>query len=127
MPNLLILATKEDMTKFSEDPTTMPLVLMYKGEVLVSNDMIPIYLGVSNVLQEYNDVFLEDVPAGLPPLWGIEHKIDLIPKASLPKRAPYHTNLEVLLDKGYIRISLSPCGIPASNMNIINTPQTWIW
>src|SRR4051812_11829884 len=36
--SLLILATKEDMIEFSEDPTAMPLVLMYKGEVLVSND-----------------------------------------------------------------------------------------
>ena len=56
------------MREFSEDPTTMPLVLMYKGEVLVSNDMTPISLGVSNVLQEYNDVFSRVVPAGLAPL-----------------------------------------------------------
>ncbi|KAK1682377.1 hypothetical protein QYE76_043225 [Lolium multiflorum] len=46
----------------------MPLVLMYKGEVLVSNDMTPISLGVSSVLQEFSDVFPEEVPAGLPPL-----------------------------------------------------------
>jgi hypothetical protein len=46
VPNLLVLATKEDMREFCEDPTAMPLVLMYKGEVLVSNDMQPISLGV---------------------------------------------------------------------------------
>jgi hypothetical protein len=39
VPNVLVLATKEDMREFSEDPTAMPLMLMYKGEVLVSNDM----------------------------------------------------------------------------------------
>ena len=50
--SLLMLATKEDMREFSEDPTAVPLVLMYKGEVLVSNDMTPISLGVSNVLQD---------------------------------------------------------------------------
>jgi hypothetical protein len=50
VPNLLVLATKEDMREFSEDPTSMPLVLMYKGEVLLSNDMQPIFLGVSAVL-----------------------------------------------------------------------------
>jgi hypothetical protein len=49
VPNLLVLATKEDMREFSEDPTAMPLVLMYKGEVLVSNDMQPVSLGVSAV------------------------------------------------------------------------------
>jgi hypothetical protein len=63
------------MREFSEDPTAMPLVLMYKGEVLVSNDMTPISLGVSSVLQEFSDVFPEEVPAGLPPLRGIEHQI----------------------------------------------------
>jgi hypothetical protein len=68
VPNLLALATKEDMREFSEDSTAMPLVLMYKGEVLVSNNMQPISLGVSTVLQEFDDVFLEEVPARLPPL-----------------------------------------------------------
>ena len=90
--SLVLLATKEDMREFSEDPTAMPLVLMYKGEVLVSNDMTPICLGVSHVLQEFSDVFPEEVPAGLPPLRGIEHQIDLIPGDSLPNRAPYRTN-----------------------------------
>ncbi|KAK1694088.1 hypothetical protein QYE76_010785 [Lolium multiflorum] len=66
--SLVSLATKEDMREFSEDPTAMPLVLLYRGTVLVSNDMTPLPLGVSNVLQEFGDVFPEEVPAGLPPL-----------------------------------------------------------
>ncbi|KAK1616639.1 hypothetical protein QYE76_022156 [Lolium multiflorum] len=73
-------------------------------------------------MTEFGDVFPEEVPAGLPPLRGIEHQIDLIPGASLPNRAPYRTNpeetkeiqkqVQALLDKGYIRISLSPCVVP---------------
>ncbi|KAK1679176.1 hypothetical protein QYE76_040024 [Lolium multiflorum] len=66
--SLVSLATKEDMREFSEDPTAMPLVLLYRGTVLVSNDMTPLPLGVSNVLQEFGDVFPDEVPAGLPPL-----------------------------------------------------------
>ena len=65
---------------------------MCRGEVLVSNDMTPLPLGVSNVLQEFADVFPDEVPAGLPPLRGIEHQVDLIPGATLPNRAPYRTN-----------------------------------
>src|SRR3954466_10972100 len=77
---------------------------------------------IANLLQEYEDVFPAELPPGLPPIRGIERHIDLIPGASLPNRAPYRTNLEEtkeiqrqvqeLLDKGYIRESLSPCAIP---------------
>ena len=100
----------------------LPIVLMHKGEILVSNDMTPLSIGVSNVLQDFDDVFPEEVPPGLPPLRGIEHQIDLIPGATLPNRAPYRTNpqetkeiqkqVQELLDKGYIRISLFPCVVP---------------
>ena len=54
--------------------------------------MTPLSIGVSNVLQDFDDVFPEEVPPGLPPLRGIEHQIDLIPRATLPNRAPYRTN-----------------------------------
>jgi hypothetical protein len=98
-------------------------VLLYKGEVLVFNDMTPLPFGVSSVMQDFGDVFLEEVPAGLPPLRDIEHQIDFITSATLPNRAPYRTNpketkeiqrqVQELLDKGYIRVSLSPCVVPA--------------
>ena len=47
---------------------------------------------VFDVLQDYKDVFPEEVPPGLPPKRRIEHQIDLVPGASLPNRAPYRTN-----------------------------------
>ena len=49
---------------------------------------------IANLLQEYMDVFPSDIPPGLPPVRGIEHKIDLILWASLPNRAVYRTNPE---------------------------------
>src|SRR5207244_3482548 len=77
---------------------------------------------VANLLQDYVDVFPPEISPGLPPMRGIEHKIDLIPGASLPNRAAYRANPEEtkeiqrqvqdLLDRGYIRESLSPCSVP---------------
>jgi hypothetical protein len=76
----------------------------------------------TNLLQEYEDIFPSEIPPGLPPMRGIEHQIDLIPGATLPNRAAYRTNPEEtkeiqrqvqdLLDRGYVRESLSPCAVP---------------
>ncbi|KAK1645301.1 hypothetical protein QYE76_063106 [Lolium multiflorum] len=52
------------------------------------------WLSDNGEMKEFGDVFPEEVPAGLPPLRGIEHQIDLIPGASLPNRAAYRTNPE---------------------------------
>jgi hypothetical protein len=77
---------------------------------------------VTNILLEFEDIFPAEIPPGLPPLRGIEHQIDLIPGAALPNRAAYRTNPEEtkeiqrqvqdLLDRGYVRESLSPCAVP---------------
>jgi hypothetical protein len=77
---------------------------------------------VFEVLQEYEDVFPEEVPPGLPPKRGIEHQIDLVPGAFLPNRAPYRTNpeetkeiqrqVQELINKGYVKESPSPCDVP---------------
>jgi hypothetical protein len=48
--SLVMLATKSDLREFCEDPTAVSLVLLYKGNILVSNDMTPLSIGVSNVL-----------------------------------------------------------------------------
>ncbi|XP_057770971.1 uncharacterized protein LOC130990758, partial [Salvia miltiorrhiza] len=77
---------------------------------------------IRSVLQEFDDVFPDDTPAGLPPIRGIEHQIDFVPGATLPNRPAYRTNPEEtkelerqigeLLAKGHVRESLSPCAVP---------------
>jgi hypothetical protein len=74
------------------------------------------------LLQEFEDVFPEEMPSGLPPIIGIEHQIDFIPGAIIPNRLAYRSNpeetkelqkqVEDLLSKGYVRESMSPCAVP---------------
>ena len=116
-----MMAKKGDLKELSE-PNTMFFVLLYKDNFLSTNDL-PSTLSsdVFDVLQDYEDVFPEEVPPGLPPNKGIEHQIDLVPDASLPNRAPYRTNpeetkeiqrqVQELINKGYVKESLSPCAI----------------
>ena len=68
---------------------------------------------VTNLLQEYSDVFPTEIPPLLPPIRGIDHQIDLIPRASLPNRVAYpeenkkiQCQVQDLLDCGYVREAL---------------------
>ena len=75
--------------------TTAPFfVLLHK--VLLSTHDLPSSLPsvVLDLLQDFKDVFPDEIPVGLPPLHGIEHQINLVPGASLPNRPAYRTNPE---------------------------------
>ncbi|XP_051149220.1 uncharacterized protein LOC127263941 [Andrographis paniculata] len=71
---------------------------------------------------EFSDVLPKELPSELPPIRGIEHQIDFIPGAQLPNRPAYRANpdetkeiqrqIQDLLDKGWVRESLSPCSVP---------------
>ena len=77
---------------------------------------------IMKLVGEFADVFPEELPKGLPPIREIEHQIDLVPRASLPNQPTCICNLEEakeiqrqvgeLLEKNYVRESLSPCFVP---------------
>ncbi|XP_049414722.1 uncharacterized protein LOC125877483 [Solanum stenotomum] len=72
--------------------------------------------------ENFEDVFPDDTPKGLPPLRGIEHQIDFVPGSQLPNRPAYRINpketkelqrqVGELLGKGFVRESMSPCSVP---------------
>jgi hypothetical protein len=117
-----LLVTKGDLREI-QNTTAQFFVLLHK-DTLISTNTLPSTLptAVLDLLQEFEDVFPDEVPDGLPPIRGIEHQIDLVPGASLPNRPAYRTNpdetkeierqVKDLMDKGYVRESLSPCVVP---------------
>ena len=104
--------------------TNQPIfVLLYKEACFNANELdesLPSV--VVSLLQEYEDVFPNDVPSGLPPIRGIEHQTDFVLGARIPNRLAYRSNLEEtkelqrhveeLLTKGHVRESMSPCAVP---------------
>ena len=93
--NLVLFATKSEMREVCENPSSvMHFVLVCKDEAPKTNTSHKLPLMFQSLLQEFQDVFPDELPPGLPPLRGIEHRIDLIPGAPLPNKAPYQVNPE---------------------------------
>uniref|UniRef100_A0A2N9IAL3 Retrotransposon gag domain-containing protein n=1 Tax=Fagus sylvatica TaxID=28930 RepID=A0A2N9IAL3_FAGSY len=62
---------------FSNQPM---IVLLYKEALLNTNELdLALPSSIVSLLQEYEDVFPEETPHGLPPIRGIEHQIDFVP------------------------------------------------
>ena len=89
------------------------LMFVYKESLLLdSNAKFSLPGVVVSLLQEFDDIFPEEIPDGLPPIRGIEHQIDFIPGASIPNRPAYRSNpkgtkeirrqVEDLMKKGYV-------------------------
>ncbi|XP_056848903.1 uncharacterized protein LOC130499034 [Raphanus sativus] len=110
-----------DMQK-SMDQAGKVLLMVFKEGCFAGFEAQELPGEMQDLMEKYKDVFPDDIPAGLPPIRGIEHQIDLVPGAPLPNRAAYRVNPEEakelerqvqdLMDKGYIRESLSPCAVP---------------
>ena len=75
-----------------------------------------------STLAEFEDVFPEELPAGLPPSREVDHRIELVPGAVPPSRPTFRLSekelgelkqqLEQLTKAGFIRPSKSPFGAP---------------
>ena len=118
----IYMVQKSDMKQLLHTHDTLVLIL-YK-EILFNTSDIAGNLPsiVVSLLQEFDDIFSEELPQGIPPLRGIEHQIDFVPGSAIPNRPVYRSNPEEtkelqrqvseLLDRGFVRESMSPCAVP---------------
>ena len=77
---------------------------------------------IQELLENFVDIVVDELPHLLPPIRSIDHHIDLISGSSLPNKAVYRLTprendevkkqVQELLDKGLIMESLSPCVVP---------------
>ena len=89
--------------------------------ILTSTNLDNVPMEIKNMLDDYADIVVDELPSKLPPIRSISHHIDLILGACLPNKAAYRMtpreNEEVgrqvqeLLYKGLIKEILSPCAV----------------
>lgn len=115
-----LIISKAQFEEEIRDPCPI-FALIATGTVASLTNAVPPEF--STLVTEFEDLFPDELPAGLQPLRDIQHHIDLVPNAALPNRAHYRMSpeeheelrrqVEDLLRKGYVRESLSPCAVPA--------------
>ncbi|GAU48411.1 hypothetical protein TSUD_99260 [Trifolium subterraneum] len=109
------LMSKKEVVESLKEPVEMfALFASLKLDEIVKMDQLP-------VVCEFPDVFLEDI-SDVPPEREVEFTIDLVPGTSPISMAPYRMSaselnelkkqLEELLEKKFIRPSVSPWGAP---------------
>jgi hypothetical protein len=89
-----MLTTKSDIDVSTNIDVSFHTLVCRQVLFSLEDITTPFLCTITNLLQEFKDVFPAEIPPGLSPLRGIEHQIDLIPGTSLPNRAAYRTNPE---------------------------------
>jgi hypothetical protein len=100
----------------------MKFVVVRKPKVVLTiTTMDDLPEEVRELLDNFADIVVDDLPNSLPPIKNINHHIDLIPGASMPNKAAYRltpreneevkNQVQELLDKVLVRESLSPCAV----------------
>ena len=120
--SILLMSGKELLKEVKKEKEMRFLVVRKPRVILTSTSMDYFPKEVQELLDNFADIVVDEMPNSLPPIRSINHHIDLIPEASLPNKEAYgltsQENEEVknqvqdLLDKGLVRESLSPCIVP---------------
>jgi hypothetical protein len=116
------MSGKELLDEVKKDEEMQFVVVRKPRVILTSTSIDDLPEEIQELLENFTDIVVDDLPCSLPPIRSISHHIDLIPGASLPNKEAYRLtpqeNEEVkkqvqdLMDKGLIRESLSPCIVP---------------
>jgi hypothetical protein len=120
---IILLMSGKELLKEVKKEQEMHFVVIRKPRVILTSTSLE-YLPeeVQELLENFADIVVDELPNSLPPIRSINHHIDLMPGASLPNKEAYiltpQENEEVkrqvqdLLNKGLVREILSPCAVP---------------
>nr|GEX64670.1 putative reverse transcriptase domain-containing protein [Tanacetum cinerariifolium] len=122
-PQPITSLTKGDFVGLAKHHSSTPVFGLVVFEENSTLGALPLPTEVLPLVNDFADIFPDDIPAGLPLMRDIQHCIDFVPGASIPNKPAYrmnpkefaelHRQVNELLEKGLIRESMSPCAVPA--------------
>ncbi|GKD30814.1 reverse transcriptase domain-containing protein, partial [Tanacetum coccineum] len=120
-PQTITPLTKRDFVGLAKHQSSTPIF----GLVIVEENPTPgaLLAEVLPLVNDFSDIFHDDIPAGLPLAIDSNICIDFFSSGSIPNKPAYRMNpkefaelqrqVTELLEKGLIRESMSPCAVPA--------------
>jgi hypothetical protein len=120
---ILLMNGKELLTEMEKKEDPQFFVVRKPRIVLTSTRVDDFPNEIQEMLGEFTDIIVDELPHSLPPMRSVSHHIDLIPGSSLPNKSVYRLTLQEneevkkkvqeLMDKGLVRERLSPCVVPS--------------
>jgi hypothetical protein len=118
----VILCTKRTIHLTWEDGTTVEfMAAIFANQISVLNQVKGTSMDEIRIVQDYPDVFLEELP-GMPPNWDIEFMIELLRGTPPISKRPYRMSMNELVElkkqiaelqaKGFTHPSSSQWGAP---------------
>jgi hypothetical protein len=86
---ILLMSGKELLTEVEKKEDPQFFVVRKPRIVLTSTRVDDLPDEVQELLEEFADIIVDELPHSLPPMRSVSHHIDLIPGASLPNKAAY--------------------------------------
>jgi hypothetical protein len=90
---VLLLSGKELLTEFKEKEDPQFFVVRKPRIVLTSTRVDDLLDEVQELLKEFVDIIVDELPRSLPPVRSVSHHIDIIRGASFPNKSAYRLTL----------------------------------
>jgi hypothetical protein len=86
---ILLMSGKELLTEMEKKEDPQFFVVRKPRIVLTSTRVEDLPEEIQELLGEFVDIIMDELPRSLPPMRSVSHHIDLIPGASFPNKAAY--------------------------------------
>jgi hypothetical protein len=86
---ILLMSGKELLTELEKNEDPQFFVVRKPRIVLTSTRVDDLPDEIQELLGEFDDIIMDELPRSLPPMRSVSHHIDLIPRASFPNKVAY--------------------------------------